>query len=143
MANQMIIRGERILEQMMAEPLTEESSYRDLEQKTLQFQPATKKRQFAVDPIQIVEMKLVPYRQSQTLDAHATATSDGKKYQPSISFSDVAFSPIGTCSCDLNSAISGSNLTLKLVEICFNPRYSNLLILSDKSVLISFHSLIR
>jgi len=88
--NLLLIRGERILEQM-AEELNEESSYKDLEQKTLQFEPATKKRQFAVDPIQIIEMKLVPFRTSQTLEAHATATSDGKKYQPSISFSDVIY----------------------------------------------------
>lgn len=82
----MLIRGERILNQLL-----DETTYQELENKTLAYIPPSVKRQYAVDPIQIVQLKLLPYRNSNVLEAHAIANSEGMKYEPSIMFNDVMF----------------------------------------------------
>jgi hypothetical protein len=84
--NLLLIRGARIIQQ-----LNEASTYQDLENKTLAFIPPSRKRQHAVDPIQITQMKLVPYRNSGALQVEGLAQSDGKKYDTIMLFSDVVY----------------------------------------------------
>lgn len=80
-----LIRGPRIIQQL------EETTYADLERETLHFIPRTKKRQFAVTPVQIQNIELVPFNQSGALEARATANSNGNTYQPIILFQGVEF----------------------------------------------------
>lgn len=80
-----LIRGPRILKQL------EEASYADLENNTMQFEPASSKRQFAVNPVQIQRMELITADQSGTLEARGTANSNGNTYQPIIYFEGVEY----------------------------------------------------
>ena len=91
-----IIRGARIIEQ-----LNEESTYQDLETKTLAFIPPTRKRQYAVDPIQIAQMKLIPYRSSNALQVNGLANSAGKKYDTIMLFSDVIYESSAPAICNV------------------------------------------
>ncbi len=81
----LVIRGQRIIDQL------DETSYQELENKTIAFIPPTRKRQYAVDPVQIVQMKLVPYRTSGALQVHGVANSAGKKYDTIMLFSEVMY----------------------------------------------------
>lgn len=82
-----LIRGKRILDQMQID----ESTFQELENNTLSQMPPTTKRQFVVNPIQIVEMTLVPYVPSNMLEAKGKASSGGSKYDTIIVFSDVVY----------------------------------------------------
>lgn len=97
----LVIRGARIITQ-----LNEESTYQDLENKTLAFIPPSKKRQHAVDPIQIVQMKMVPYRNSGALQVQGVAQSSGKKYDTIMLFSDVIY----------EDADQGDNVSFKAAD---------------------------
>lgn len=86
-----VIRGARIIAQL-EEILAEDSTYGELERRTLSFQPASQKRQWAVDPIQITKMELDAARESGNLQVNAIAQSDsGKQYQPQMLFSNVIY----------------------------------------------------
>lgn len=87
-----LIRGKRILQQLERyESQLDETTYSELEQNTMNFIPPSEKRQWATDPIQIVQIKLTPYEQSDALEAHCTANSEGSKYQTIILFDSVIF----------------------------------------------------
>lgn len=81
-----LIRGQRILNL-----LNEEATYAELERNTMQFTPPTKKRQFAVNAVNIQNLETVPAPQSGTLEIRATAQSGANQYQPIMLFSDVEF----------------------------------------------------
>lgn len=83
-----LIRGARIVKQM--ESLME-APYAELERKTMQFTPTTTKRQYAVDPIRVTSMELVPAKESQILTAKATVNSEGTNYTTTISFDGVQY----------------------------------------------------
>lgn len=84
----MLIRGPRILQQL------EETTYAELERSTANFQPPSRKRQHATDPIRVTQMQLIPFRSQRDtgdLKVEAIAQSGGKKYSPILYFSDVVF----------------------------------------------------
>ena len=85
-SNTLVIRGNRIIQQ-----LNEDSTYKELKQNTMQFEPATKKRQYAVDPIQITQVKLIPYEASNSLQIQGVASSDGSKYDTVMLFSGIQY----------------------------------------------------
>jgi hypothetical protein len=86
--NLQVIRGQRIIDQLQQ---LDETTYQELEKQTWGFLPSSVKRQYAVDPIQITQLKLIPYINSNTLQVEAVASSAGKKYDPVILFSGVVF----------------------------------------------------
>lgn len=84
-----LIRGARILQQI--NQLLDEATYKELEQKTLGFQPPSQERQNSVNEVRVIKVELVPSRQSQTLTAKVTTQGKQSKYQPTILFSDVMY----------------------------------------------------
>ena len=81
----MVIRGQRILNQL------NETTYADLERNTMAFQPQSKKRQFAVDPVQIANLSLIPYAQSGVLEARALAHGETGHYEPQMVFTEIEY----------------------------------------------------
>lgn len=89
MAKLKLIRGARIIQQMNR---LDEASYGELERRTLSFTPASEKRQWAIDPIQVTQMELVAARESGNLQVNAIVSSDsGKEYQSQMVFDDVVY----------------------------------------------------
>lgn len=80
-----VIRTERILQAL------QELSVGDLERDTIRGFPGTTKRQFATQPVRIVEMRLTPYEPSGKLLAEATANNEGRLYNPQILFAEVVY----------------------------------------------------
>lgn len=91
----MFVRGERLITIMEKEKellLKEELNFNQLQQHTKNFIPVTKKRQFAIDPIVITELKITPAVVSNKLTIQGVANSDsGKQYEPRIMFSNVVY----------------------------------------------------
>lgn len=83
-----MIRGARILQQITS---LMERTYADLEQKTRAFVPPSKKRQHAVQPVQVSKVEFVPARPSQVLTVKVLVTSGPNKYQTSVMFQDVIY----------------------------------------------------
>lgn len=86
--NLKLIRGARILQQI---DRLDEATYKELEQKTLGFQPPSEERQHSVNQIRINKVELVPSRQSQTLTAKITVAGTQGQYQPVVHFTDVIY----------------------------------------------------
>lgn len=82
------IRGARIEQQL--EQL-DEATYAELERNTMNFVPATEKRQWVVNPIQVTKMELTPARESQTLIIQAEVNSNGNLYAPKMMFDKVMY----------------------------------------------------
>lgn len=82
-----LIRGPRIIQQMLAEAAT----YNELERNTVNFVPPSTKRQHAVDPIQIQQLELIPAKQSGQLIVKSIAKSGFKAYEPTMVFENVQF----------------------------------------------------
>ena len=80
-------RGERIVEFM---ELTE-ASMAELERNIVFSFPHTTKRQHATGPVQVQELKLVPYTQTNDLLVNVRVQSDGHRYDPRILILDVAY----------------------------------------------------
>jgi len=83
-----VIRGKRIQDQL---DLLEDVSVNDIEQKTKQFAPNTKKRQNAVGPVQVQKMELVPFGPSGALEVRGAINSSGKNYQSILMFSGLDY----------------------------------------------------
>lgn len=83
-----LIRGARIIQQMTT---LNERSFASLQQNTNNFVPPSKKRQNAVQPVQVSRVELVPARPSQALTAKVLVVSNSNKYQTSIMFQDVIY----------------------------------------------------
>jgi len=86
-----IIRGARLLQAIKELEQLDERSYTGLQQSTLRFQPPTKKRQYATDPIRITKIELIPAVPSKILKVEGTAQSGQKTYDPIMQFSDVEY----------------------------------------------------
>jgi hypothetical protein len=86
--NLKLIRGQRIIQQLQ---FLDEATYAELERNTVQFQPQSKKRQFAINPVQVQTMQLIPHAESGTLEARAQVNSGGNKYQSIVVFTGVVF----------------------------------------------------
>lgn len=71
--------------------LMTESSLSDLYKSTVEAFPRTLKRQFAVDPIKIVEIKWSPFLGMKTLSVSGLAQNEGHEYRPSILFKNVEY----------------------------------------------------
>lgn len=71
----------------------DETTYQELERKTHAFVPKTKKRQYATDPIQIVQLKIIPYIGTKALYIKGLARNptSGKKYDTQVFFSQVEY----------------------------------------------------
>ncbi len=99
----LIIRGKRIEDQLGEMELCEQSTYADLERNILNFQPISKKRQNATDPIRIVSMETLPFLGTKNLNVWAIANSPpstdertgklkgGGNYNPKLIFNQVQF----------------------------------------------------
>lgn len=87
------IRGKRIDDQLDDFELFEQSTYVDLEKNILNFIPQSKKRQHAVDPVQIVKIETLPFLGTKNLNvaAMANSTESNTTYKPSIIFNNVEF----------------------------------------------------
>lgn len=85
-----LIRGQRILDQI--NELLNEVSYAELERNTLNSMPPTEKRQFVVNPVQVINIELIPARESQNITAKATVRNDGTVYNTSALFDAVIYS---------------------------------------------------
>lgn len=86
-----LIRGQRILNQIEELYKLDEATYAELERNTLNFTPPSTKRQWAVDPIQVVNMELVPAKESRNLTAKANINSNGTQYNTTVLFDDVEY----------------------------------------------------
>lgn len=98
-----IVRAERIRQLLevidfddfiyINDEIIQETTYRELERYTLNFRPKTKKRQYAIDPIQIVQLKLVPYKGTKALYIKGLArnTESKKKYDTQLFFSGIEY----------------------------------------------------
>lgn len=83
-----LIRGARIEQQL--EQL-DEATYAELERNTMNFVPASKKRQWVVNPIQVTKMEISPARESQTIIIQAEVNSNGNLYAPKMTFDGVIY----------------------------------------------------
>ena len=83
------IRGARIEAQVLQ--LLDETTFAELERSTKQFTPATTKRELAVNPVQVQSMKMIPYRNSETLEVEGNIQSSGNNYEATIVFEDVIY----------------------------------------------------
>ena len=81
-----LIRGPRIETQ-----LEEASTVADLERNTKSFDPKTKKREYAVDEIQVKQLKLIPYHNTGQLEVTGTITSGGSTYDTTIMFDNIEY----------------------------------------------------
>jgi len=92
-----LIRGARIAKQIDEELIFERSTYNDLERNVVNFNPVSKKRQNAVDPVRITKLETLPAIGMKTLSIWALANSTDSKsgsnttYEPSIIFNGVEF----------------------------------------------------
>ena len=89
MNKQQRIRGPRILAQL--EQQLVETTYTELENKTKSFEPGSKKRQYAVNAIQVKQLKLIPYHNTGQLEVSGITTSDAKTYNTTIMFEGVEY----------------------------------------------------
>jgi hypothetical protein len=87
-----IIRGKRILDQLdVLEQVLEHSTLADLERNTANFQPATRKRQEASQPVRVVSLEMLPFIGTKNLSVEAVAASEGTNYSPKIIFNQIEF----------------------------------------------------
>lgn len=95
------IRTQRIVESLQVHALREmeesvasmieEATLSDLEKGIKQGFPKTKRRQFATDPIQIPQITITPYTQSNAILFEAVVNNEGRQYNPEIYFEGVQF----------------------------------------------------
>ncbi|MGI0075925.1 MAG: hypothetical protein ACREAU_00785 [Nitrosopumilaceae archaeon] len=111
-----IIRGARIIQQI----LTEESTYNELERKTRAFRPLTRRRQFATDPIQIVNLDITPYIGTKMLLFRGTANNQGRKYKTTVGFSKVTFEKENTDSNVTFKASDGQDYNIIPIKLGVN-----------------------
>lgn len=71
--------------------LLQESSLEDLYKSAVVAFPGTTRRQHAVDPIKISEVKWIPYLGTKTLLVRAIAESGNSVYNPIVMFTDVKY----------------------------------------------------
>ncbi|MCK5017173.1 MAG: hypothetical protein KAS32_08880 [Candidatus Peribacteraceae bacterium] len=83
-----LIRGARILQQLER---LDEATYAELERNTMNFVPATEKRQWVVNPIQVTKMELTPARETQNLIVKSEVNSNGNRYAPTMIFDGVIY----------------------------------------------------
>ncbi len=83
---ELLVRGARVIAQ-----LNEAKTLIQLKRETDRFTPKTTKRQYATDPIQVNQMKLVPYVNSGALQVDSVTKSSGKTYETTILFTRVDF----------------------------------------------------
>ena len=91
MSDLKLIRGARIEQQLEKLEQLDEATYAELERNTMNFVPATEKRQWVVNPIQVTRMELSPARESQTLIIQSEVNSNGNKYAPKMQFDSVIY----------------------------------------------------
>lgn len=84
-----LIRGQRIINQLG--DLLLETTYNRLNQNVEQFIPKTTKRQYSTDPITIIQLEITPYIGSNGLKFKSLVSSNNKKYNCVLFFSDVVF----------------------------------------------------
>lgn len=118
---QMIIRGARIIQQMVREGILDEAStYQNLERRTVAGFPNTTKRQFAVQPIQIVRMEFIPYVPTGNLRCDAIARSGEKTYEPQILFNNVEYQDEDTPQNVTFKASTGDELNILPIDLSQN-----------------------
>lgn len=89
--NLRLIRGARLL-QWLNEAALEETSFLDLERKTLNFTPPTTKRQHVTAPLRVMKMEFVAAPRNGTIIVKSQVKSDsGNTYSPTIQFDGVEF----------------------------------------------------
>ena len=68
-----------------------ESSLTDLYQSAVEAFPGTTKRQHAIDPITVVNLRWTPFIGMKTLLIRGTAHNEDREYNPLILFKKVAY----------------------------------------------------
>lgn len=93
MENYTFLRGDRLIAliEESEELLNEELTFQQLQQNTKTFTPVSKRRQFAIDPIVITDLKITPAVSSNKLTVMGVAKSNNKEYQPTILFNNVVY----------------------------------------------------
>jgi len=81
----MVIRGQRIIN------ILNEATYGELERNTMAFIPTSKKRQYAVNPVQIANLTLIPYAHNNALECKALAHGETGHYEPQMVFNEVQY----------------------------------------------------
>ncbi len=101
MTEDLVIRGERILQQ-----LDEVSSVPALQTNIERGFPETKKRQHATNEVTINNVSYIPYIGMKMLHVKSMSTSNGHQYQQALQFNGVAFEPEDT---DNNATFQASD----------------------------------
>lgn len=83
-----LIRGARIEQQLER---LDETTYAELERNTMNFVPASEKRQWVVNPIQVTRLEMTPARETQNLIVKSEVNSNGNVYAPSMMFDGVIY----------------------------------------------------
>ena len=109
-----LIRGKRIIDQI---DKLDESTYAELQRKTLAFTPPTEKRQWVVDPIQVQTIQYTPAPNSNTLVARGQINSNGTGYQSSIMFTDVNFQDENTPDNVTFTAADGKEYNIERINL--------------------------
>lgn len=68
-----------------------ESTFQELYDSSVKAFPKTKLRQHATGPVQITEMKFIPYLGVKTLYMKCLATNEDRQYRPMILFKGVVY----------------------------------------------------
>jgi hypothetical protein len=69
-----------------------EETYANLKKAVLTFTPKTKKRQFAVDPLKVIDMRILAYPGTKVLTFICIVLSDsGKEYKVTMSFQGIEY----------------------------------------------------
>lgn len=72
--------------------LLSEETYANLKKAVLSFTPKTKKRQFAVDPLKVIDMRTLAYPGTKIITFICLVSSDsGKEYKTTINFKDIEY----------------------------------------------------
>ncbi len=87
-----IIRGKRINDQL--ELLVEQSTYNQLKSNVDSFIPVSTRRQSAVDPVQIVELKTLPFIGTKNLNVEALAKNSNSKEGHSENYPKIIFNRV-------------------------------------------------
>lgn len=104
-----LIRGARLSQQLQKEysDVIEETTYSELKNNTLRFIPPSKRRQFSTDPIQINELRMIPFVDTNDLKVESVAHSNSnKEYDIVVLFMNI----------DYEESDQNDNITFKATD---------------------------
>lgn len=115
-----LVRGDRILQWIKDDQLNEDTMV-DLQRNIVWGFPNTKKRQYATDPVQIVQMKMKPWQKSTKLLIDVLAKGvEGKTYQSQILFQQVKYEKEDTDQNVTFVAVDGESYNIQPIPLTSN-----------------------